>query len=1692
MKKRLLSLVLCLVMVFSLFPAFGMNALAAQQALPDTPAGVSVTYDDSLFRKVETFSNYYSFTIKKNQTAVFTFTNTGADSAQISFRYKSVYASDFTVKINGISKSVSSSYTPFNSDTLTHNGTVVLEVTPAKDSITFNIEKPIVRNVAGDPSTMTNPGAQTVKVGATKTVAIGVDHCSVKENGATSSNTGVATVSTSGNNVVITGVSAGTATITVEGVAESGYSKPANIQFEVTVSEGAQQVVTYNEVTQHNLYVGQTIGPNETLKTTEDYYVKRGDNYYLVTFTPGDEVYEQTAPTGWTAKTGVGYFYKTGAEQYYEVNALQGDALYRAFSNKLIASKSGEESDGMITGPDEAIGSWRSGTSNAYVVGEDGQLHQVLYANKGSTFHYNMFIYYKNGNDVVYLNQGANEHDGISKYGSDSREGVGADYYTYNNTLGSYGGKGYYTGKYYKPTSLSSVASETINNQLYYSADGEHQTVINNVNNGNDGKSRYDDEIIYHGDLYKSRRAIVAYSWTDASGKHTVKLSESTLNQDYLYDTNDIWANEVFYTKHVEYIGGEGGEGGDDTPTFNPEPDEPGILVSSQSAVDGDLHMNKALYMDPDTGLYNIRMDAWSTGEIKTETTVSAVPTDFVLVLDLSNSMNDDRFNIATTYQQDPTATFGNTNDDDNPHYIKIGETYHRLYRDQNTTDVTPDTLYRSFYTNIDHEKVYITSGSPQYGNQLSNYLLPGYDASQIYKMGDTTTRLEPLKTAVAAFIQAVQAADEGEGKYRIAITGYNTNGYVFEPTKTQEVPGNYNSAAALFNVNTQSTQLAAAQQNIAVDKDDPYTRMDLGLGLAKDILDHRDNTNVNNAGDKPKPIVILFTDGEPNTTGRCGDTINNAKALKDSGADIYTVGIFKQGDYHTMVNGINRYTWELLEAASSDYPSATSTKHGTDSGTLDINFGGSIASPTHQYYTVVNDTNALTNAFTTIAQTSINSGSKVGLGTDAYLRDIINTDNFALPDGFSATNVDAYAVKAGNVSSSGGISWSDKITRDESKTINGKTEKIIDLESDDAVTVVTEPGSNDTATNTVVVSGYDYANTFTATDGNNKVLGYKLVVRVTGIMPSEAGVDLTSNKSAGVYYMTEEGEEPAVEVEKDAIDVASPVETVRAVSKIIDFNTIMEFLPSGLKADKALFLGNDASVDTLSPKGNGVFTITPDGGVNYQLKPGVQLQNATENGGTSFVMNGAESAMVFSGDYGKDNEGNQIQKPYWTKLTAIPANNIYFDDDLLSKTITTEKIDGTGYNVDVTTSSADRLDNYNQGETTTMQQKVLYFTFKGTGIDVYCTTSETGGYVRAQLFRGTSAVAANRVGDTINMRNYSASDRYNVPTVSIREQNYDTYTLMLLIPANTNYQLDGIRIYNALDNEGVSQKVYQDTDEANAHFVNLRKYLLDDHSDYDVHAGTTTSVNKLGPDNQPIYDDNGDPVQEFQYMTGDEISATVGENPVTGEDTVGVLFMDNVYTLVKGDDGETAKQYQSTFAAYQSDGPKNEIYLAKNQGVTFQLGTGYQNNHYWVGLSAPDASDGTGSVYVNVDTAESVINVTSPVDMYYDITPFIGQDGSVTIVNKGDAMISITNLKYTSPYVETVTFGTPLRSLTMRSVMLAANNGGLFVEDTAQEPVPTETPEPTHQPGIQDIVKQIISNFVQAIFRSIARLFGN
>ena len=495
---------------------------------------------------------------------------------------------------------------------------------------------------------------------------------------------------------------------------------------------------------------------------------------------------------------------------------------------------------------------------------------------------------------------------------------------------------------------------------------------------------------------------------------------------------------------------------------------------------------------------------------------------------------------------------------------------------------------------------------------------------------------------------------------------------------------------------------------------------------------------------------------------------------------------------------------------------------------------------------------------------------------------------------------------------------------------------------------------------------------------------------------------------------------------------------------------------------------GGDFSLEKAENAASGNFFFTPGTQRNKQYNP-------AEAGKYKFDVTGF--AEVNSGVY---YEGD---KP--TKVNVIPAADVYFDDDLDEVEADLAKTNKSGdYKVEYRVDQADIPESTDAESVASGRYEI---TFTGTGIDVYCTTDTTGGYVSAKLTQNGQAVAG-QPNQTI--RNYDKEvTRYNVPSISFTGLDYGTYVVTLNVLSSSNYKLDGIRVYGAVND----QTQYTGTHEQYAAYINMREALVNDNG---VDKAFTNEMEE--EDFGVLFvDDSSKLIEERQQYDAQTHLPIVDEsgNPVYGP------------------------AYKNLFEAYQANSPKHEIYLdsTKQQEILFKLTAdgvrAAANGNLWIGLSAPDKNKNTGTVTLKEG---KTIEVTSGVDMYYPITSdMIGDNGVVTIKNTGSSMISVTNLKITGneTIYNAVQAAQPANSedaapasladamplvfeqLTMQAVKIAANNGvdpDAPADPGTGEPDDPGTPDQPDDPGADKPTWTDPMSLLKTLFQALLNTLGN
>lgn len=194
----------------------------------------------------------------------------------------------------------------------------------------------------------------------------------------------------------------------------------------------------------------------------------------------------------------------------------------------------------------------------------------------------------------------------------------------------------------------------------------------------------------------------------------------------------------------------------------------------------------------------------------------------------------------------------------------------------------------------------------------------------------DSTKRIDALKAAANSFIDEIAARNAGISK---ANQRHSVAVVKFSGDKTDRVGNNtYRDGGHTYNYSQAMQNLTVVDANGAsnlkakVNAISPAgaTRSDYGLELAQSQLEG------GRAG--ARKVVVFFTDGKPTKfsdfdSSVASNAITAAKAIKDSGGTVYTIGIFDGANPTASVDsGRTSDENKFMQAASNNYPDATYT----------------------------------------------------------------------------------------------------------------------------------------------------------------------------------------------------------------------------------------------------------------------------------------------------------------------------------------------------------------------------------------------------------------------------------------------------------------------------------------------------------------------------------------------------------------------------------------------------------------------------------------------------------------------------------------------------------------------------------------------------------------------------------------------
>ncbi len=494
---------------------------------------------------------------------------------------------------------------------------------------------------------------------------------------------------------------------------------------------------------------------------------------------------------------------------------------------------------------------------------------------------------------------------------------------------------------------------------------------------------------------------------------------------------------------------------------------------------------------------YTITLETYATGESFMQEV--AIPSDIVLVLDVSDSMSAEYESFTAVNR--PSGGWNASNVDGLFFQYSGSETRYAPVRMQ--------------------------------GNQLQAYIRGTWtnetSPRTLYRGG--TRRIDELVKAVKTFISQIDAnnstlpLEPGQTGNQVALVSFAEDSEIlipFTPVK-DNVASLQSAAEGLF------------------DKLQSRTAPDLGMEDAEAEINRIHSSLpafiTNDQGEQEQvrsKTVVLFTDGEPSRAGKTAAEVSNAC--------IGTAHSLKQGEDAVRVFTIGLFTnpsatvTKYMEYTSSDYPNARN-----------LDTPGADGGDGKGFYMRVSAEMSMDDIFKTIAEQS--GGSSRTIPASTQVRDVVSS-SFNLPSGFNPSSVVVYTV---DVKDDGTEWWNvpaHTVPTPPTATAHVKPLTIVPVTSsmtDAQKKAAIESAENDetkvavvTADDRLTIQGFNYSKG----DGDDLGSGNWVGPRVSGtqityygkklvvefnIKPEKeaTGGDATSTNAdgSGVYILNENGE---------------------------------------------------------------------------------------------------------------------------------------------------------------------------------------------------------------------------------------------------------------------------------------------------------------------------------------------------------------------------------------------------------------------------------------------------------------------------------------------------------------------------------------------------------------------------------------
>lgn len=780
------------------------------------------------------------------------------------------------------------------------------------------------------------------------------------------------------------------------------------------------------------------------------------------------------------------------------------------------------------------------------------------------------------------------------------------------------------------------------------------------------------------------------------------------------------------------------------------------------------------------------------------------------------------------------------------------------------------------------------------------------------------------------------------------------------------------------------------------------------GMEMAYEILANSSAKAEYEAGTR-KAVIVFITDGVPGNPASiksasvklniskayANGAIQQAARIKALGyADIYSIYIGTE----TMTDfNVDDY----MDGVSSNYLGAT--------GYPGYSGGLGNRNPDGNYYSKITTGGDLSKLLESIAYEAIASGTAVNLNKTAVLKDVLS-DNFTFPSDLSQLKVTVQTQE---------LSYNAANKLVEGAIVNNPSGVTYEITG-----------------NEINVTGFDYTTNFVAPDHPGK----RLIVKIEGILPTKdiAGynIDTNDNERSGIYEHPDSSV-PMENLTKDEVTrlLPAPDTSVPEYDYIFDFGSVM---PITDNSNELLAVADSPKKLSASAYPTEVTNST-----------GAAAKIDTANNDIDLTMGMANSYI-----YAFVKTGNNSYE--WTRINLIPASNVYFEETSLTKAGGA----GTAWSSTAAASNAaqsvsgnydlygfDSSYNNNDGKTfsgnaalkTTVSSAnktsdKVKFTFTGESFDLISACGPTTG------------VLAVKVTDTA-----TGANKYYVVDTYYTDANYLIDGLAHQVPVMTfngahgTYNVEVSAVY--LNSAGA---VKNGAKAAPSALSAVDRSILNAFAELGYDDVTASEVEKIWMDGSSVLNENAPVVYAAPAAApaaqADEAAADISldayidavriykpygdtdpDSYIAGEKNaryINVLSNLKSGSITGSNNGKIAyvegESYESVeftdYNNYKFGGPHNEVYLNKTAtgavtGLSFTLGN-FDKTKSQVMLSLRYVQKNGASSGSECKINNAIIKINSATEMYYDITEYVNDDGSVTIQNLGDNLLAVGYIK--------------------------------------------------------------------------------